>query len=87
MGAGDKKPTYTPSYQPIRDDVIGKQFAAITMRSCPHPKVVARFGVGGTAMVSIYTCKRCHHHTEFKWHGGIGCNYGLEQGVPPGEKG
>lgn len=84
MGMGDKKIPFVPSYEPIRDEVIGKSFAPCCIRACPHPKVIERFGVGGVAHVSIYTCKRCEHHTEFKFHGGVGCAYGLEQNVRPG---
>lgn len=71
-------------YEPIFDDTIGKRFHPVLMRSCPHPAIIKKYGTGGVANVSIYTCKKCKHHTEFKGHGGIGCNYGLEANVQTG---
>ena len=84
MGMGDTKPPFRPSNKPIRDDVIGREFAACAVRSCPHPKVIKKYGLGGEANVSVYTCKKCRFHTEFALHAGIGCAYGLEDGVQPG---
>ena len=84
MGTGDNKVQFTPSYEPIFDDVIGKLFSPGCVRSCPHPKVIAKYGTGGVANVSVWTCKRCRFHTEFPLHAGIGCAYGLEDGVQPG---
>lgn len=75
MGQGDKKIPYVPSYEPVRDDVIGKRFAVCCMRSCPHPEVIKKFGVGGVANVSVYTCKKCRFHREYKLHGGVSCDY------------
>ena len=82
-GVGDPKPQYRPSYEPIRDDVIGKSFAPCCMRKCPHPKVISRFGVGGIANVSIYTCRKCQFHKDEKWFGGVRCGYmdGLQAGA------
>ena len=65
----------TANYAPVRDDVIGKFFAASLMRSCPEPHVIKAFGSGGVAMVSIYTCKRCKYRKEYKLHGGVSCEY------------
>lgn len=86
MGMGDKKVPFTPQYEPIRDDVIGKRFAPCCIRACPHPKVIERYGVGGVAHVSIYTCKKCQYRKEFKWHGGVSCTYGLDERISPGAK-
>lgn len=87
MGMGDQKPPYKPSYEPIRDDVIGKAFARCAMRECPEPHVIKKFGVGGVSHVSIYTCRRCKYHTEFKLHAGVGCSYGLDTDVQSGTEG
>lgn len=84
---GRQQPAYEPEYEPIRDDVIGKLFAPCCVRSCPEPHVIARYGVGGVANVSIWTCKKCRFHREYKYHGGVSCIYGLGQIVPPGKKG
>lgn len=79
MGMGDKKVPYTPDYDPVRDDVCGRMFGQGMTRTCPEPHVIARYGVGGVANVSWWTCKRCKHKVEFKWHGGLAC--GLEQRI------
>lgn len=73
MGQGDRKPKYTPPYEPVRDDVCGKMFRSDIVRSCPEPHVIKRYGVGGVANVSVWTCKRCKYRIEYKWHGGLGC--------------
>lgn len=83
---GDKPTPFEPKHKIIRDDVIGKSFASCCMRECPHPKVIQRFGLGGVANVSYYTCKRCKFHREHPLHFGVSCEYGLEKGVRPGEK-
>ena len=75
MGMGDSNPRFTPKYNPIRDDVLGKEFYAGCMRSCPHPKVIERYGVGGVCNVSVYVCKKCRHHIDEKWFGGVRCGY------------
>ena len=84
MGMGDAKPPYTPTYTPIRDDVIGKTFAACCVRSCPEPHVIRRYGVGGVANVSVYTCRKCRYVKNYKYHGGVSCGYGMAECVSPG---
>ena len=78
MGIGDKKEPFHPKYHPVRDDVIGKSFTPICMRSCPHPAVIKRFGVGGVANVSVYTCRKCKHHVVGKFVG-ESCDYGVTE--------
>ena len=78
MGMGDIKPPFRPNHGRIRDDVIGREFAAVSVRSCPHPKVIQKFGLGGVANVSVWTCKRCKFHTKHKLFEGWGCSYGTE---------
>lgn len=85
MGMGDKKKPFIPSYAPVRDDVIGRSFAPCAVRPCPEPHVIARFGVGGVANVSIYTCRKCKYKVEYKYHGGLSC--GLEDSVHARKKG
>lgn len=75
MGMGDAPKPFKPYYKPIRDDVIGKAFSSCAMRRCPHPKVQDKYGVGGVCMVSVYTCRRCKYHIEYKYHGGVSCGY------------
>lgn len=83
---GDKPIPYKPERWAVRDDVIGKEFSSCMMRPCPHPKVIQRFGLGGVANVSVYTCKRCKFHKEHPLFFGVSCGYELESGVCPGEK-
>ena len=77
MDMGDPQTPYIPSYAPIRDDVIGKEFAPVTMRRCPEPHVIAKYGIGGVANVSIYTCRRCKYHSDY--YKGVKCNFGLAE--------
>lgn len=84
VGMGDKKIPYTPSYEPVRDDVIGKTFTNGAVRSCPEPHVIKRYGVGGVANVSVYTCRKCRYVKNYKYHGGVSCGYGMAECVSPG---
>ena len=81
MGMGDNPTPFRPTYRTLRDDVIGREFAAISMRSCPHPAVIRAYGVGGVANVSVYTCERCKYKTEYGFHSGLGCGYGLDKSI------
>lgn len=63
--------------EPLRDCVNGLRFHPNQMRECPEPHVREKYGTGGVAWVSLYTCKKCKYHTEFAMHGGIGCSYEL----------
>lgn len=78
MGTGDRKPQFSPRYDPIMDDVIGKLFYPGCVRSCPEPHVIKRFGIGGVANVSVYTCRKCKYHENMKWFGGVKCGYNSE---------
>lgn len=82
---GDKKQLYTPKYAPTRDDVNGKMFGSGMMRECPEPHVQKKFGVGGVANVSVWTCRICKYAVKHEFHGGLSCGYGM--GVPPGKTG
>ena len=84
MGMGDKARPFQPSYEPIRDDVIGKRFTPGAVRSCPEPHVIKKYGVGGVANVSVYTCRKCKYHKDYQWHGGVSCTYGLGKDLPQG---
>lgn len=66
-------------YEPVRDDVIGKTFSHGSVRSCPHPGVIKRFGMGGVANVSVWTCRKCRYVIKHKWIGGVSCGYPEEQ--------
>ena len=75
MEMGDKKKPFAPSYEPVRDDVIGKRFSPGCVRSCPEPHVIKKYGLGGAANVSVYTCRKCKYAVKHKWHGGLSCGY------------
>lgn len=79
MGMGDKKEPFHPKYHPIMDEVIGKEFAPCCMRACPHPAVIRRFGIGGVANVSVYTCRKCKHHVVSQFRVGESCSYGKSE--------
>ena len=59
----------------VRDDVLGKMFIQGAVRSCPEPHVIKRYGVGGIANVSVWTCRKCRYVKTYKWHGGVSCGY------------
>ena len=75
MGAGDKQAPFDPSYEPILDDVIGKMFSPGCVRLCPHPSVINRYGTGGKANVSVYTCRKCRYVVKHEMFGGVSCGY------------
>ena len=75
MEMSDKPKAFAPHHNTVRDDVIGKAFADCLMRQCPHPSVIKRYGTGGVAMVSVYTCRKCRYCKEYELHGGVSCTY------------
>lgn len=75
MGMSDKPKPFNPFYKAVRDDVNGKYFADCLVRSCPHPSVIKKYGTGGVANVSVYTCRKCRHKKEYQFHGGVSCAY------------
>lgn len=78
MGMNDPKEPYEPKYEPIRCDVTGKMFAPVSVRSCPEPHVIKRYGVGGECKVSVYICRKCRFGRREKLLDGWRCVYGLE---------
>lgn len=62
-----------------RDDVLGRTFADCSVRQCPEPNVIRRFGMGGVANVSVYVCRKCKFRKEYELHGGVGCTYELDK--------
>lgn len=79
MGMGDKPKVFSPFYKSVRDDVTGKYFSDTMVRSCPEPHVIAKYGIGGVANVSVYTCRKCKYRKEYKFHGGVSCE--LDGGI------
>lgn len=75
---GDRPKAFEQEYTPIRDDTCGKMFTPGCVRSCPHPAVIAKFGTGGVANVSVYTCRKCRYVINHKWMGGVSCGYQAE---------
>ena len=63
MGAADK----------IRCDVSGYSFSSISVRECPEPNVIRRYGSGGVAHVSVYVCRKCRYAIPCKFFGGLTC--------------
>ena len=63
------------NYVKVRDDVLGMSFDPISIRRCPHPEVIKRYGTGGKAYVSVLTCRKCKFHESVKWIGGSKCKY------------
>lgn len=61
----------------VRDDVIGVRFPRDAVRSCPHPAVIKRYGTGGVANVSAWTCSKCRFGVRTKYCGLWGCEYEL----------
>lgn len=59
----------------VRCDVTGVAFYPDLVRKCPEPHVIKRFGVGGVANVSIYTCRKCKYAKHYAMHGGLSCGY------------
>ena len=62
-------------YAPVRDDVNGKMFHPSSVRKCQEPHVIAKYGVGGEANVSVYTCQKCRYKITYDYHGGLGCGF------------
>lgn len=87
MGMGDKKKKYEPHYGKVLDVVYNKYFSECAVQECPHPAVIKRYGTGGVATVSIYTCKKCKFGVKSEWCGGWSCGYAMEKPVSSTEDG
>ena len=72
------------SYEPIRDDVLGLRFDPVCMKACPHPGLINKYGVGGKANVSVYTCRKCRF--VVKEYGGVKCGFTTENLTGGGNK-
>lgn len=80
MGAGDRQIPFTPSYEPVFDDVLHRMFAPILMRECPNEAVIRRYGTGGKANVSIYVCKKCRYGIKHEMMGAWYCGLEFQAG-------
>lgn len=58
--------------------VLNRMYASCSVRSCPHPAVIAKYGNGGAATVSIYTCRKCKYVERARLYEGYGCSYKVE---------
>ena len=66
----------------IRCDVTGNTYPSISVRECPSPAVIKRYGTGGVARVCVHVCRRCKFAITFPYYGGVGCQLvRLTQGV------
>ena len=86
MGMGDKKKPFEPKEQLVRCDVTLKRFPHYTVRECPDPEMIRKYGTGGIANVCIYVCYKCKYARRYRFHGGIGCSYGLEDRISSRKK-
>lgn len=50
-----------------------------SVRSCPHPAVIGRYGRNGKAQVCWLICRKCQFGEKGKYDGGIKCTYEKEK--------
>lgn len=60
-------------------DVTGYECIDASIRSCPHPSVINRYGRNGKCNVSYMVCRKCHFAVKCEFDGGIKCGYGQKQ--------
>ena len=84
MGMGDRKKPFTPSYESVRCDVTGKRFPKFSVRECPDPAMIKRYGVGGVCNVAVWVCYNCKYVKQFNHTGAVGC--GLDKRFQAGKK-
>ena len=75
MGIGDVKEPYVPKYEPVHCDVTGKMFSPVSVRDCPEPHVIKRYGIGGKCKVSVWICKKCRYGRRDDLCDGWRCAY------------
>lgn len=46
-----------------------------SVRNCPHPSVISRYGRGGICQVSYMVCRKCRFARKCEHDGGIKCGY------------
>ena len=57
----------------VQCDVTGRTYAACSVRECPEPNVIRRYGSGGKAHVSVYVCQKCKYAVHYQFFGGLSC--------------
>jgi len=78
MGMGDKEIPYAPKYEPVWCDVTAHNYSPVSVRECPVPSVIRKYGVGGKCKVSVYICRKCRYGRRVEMFDGWRCGYELE---------
>ena len=74
MGMGDiKKPRL--QYRSLRCGRCGLLLPEISVRRCPHPAVLTRYGQGKSVKMCIYCCSKCSFSKRDGLNPGLGCSY------------
>lgn len=56
-------------------DVTGYTMIDQSVRSCPHPQVIAKYGRNGRCNVCWLACRKCKYGKKGEYDGGIACRF------------
>ena len=59
-----------------RCDVTGYTVIDASIRNCPHPSVISRYGRNGVCKVCYMVCRKCRFARKDDMSGGVFCEYG-----------
>ena len=55
--------------------VTGYTVIDASIRNCPHPSVISRYGRNGKCNVSYMVCRKCRFARKDTMSGGVFCEY------------
>lgn len=58
--------------------VTGYTVIDASIRNCPHPSVISRYGRNGKCQVCYMVCRKCRFARKDSMSGGVFCDYGKQ---------
>lgn len=64
----------------IMDSVDGNYYREESVRQCPHPGIIKKYGqISGVVNIHFTRCRKCKYAITFRYHGGVKCGYKKEK--------
>ena len=60
-------------------DIKGRQYPDVSVRPCPHPAVIKKYGFNGHCNVSVWVCKKCNYSERDPHMDAYGCTFAVTE--------